>query len=209
MYNIILYNSGNRVRVIKGYHLYTNALKKYNNLLKSNNVFFPKQYMSNGIKTDYELVLTAPSKNKTKIFFRNEFGALVKIKPKGDFSIKRVTKYYIEEVFTDRLNGKKVTFKDVIKEIVKNHDLTPVIYVLNNKLYIEYFESELINLYILKNDDDSYRLSEAIKSFTNANDLYNVIFFQEPINSSKYRIYRLLNENYNIPLDYMYKVCTR
>ena len=66
MYKIILYNNGKRVKVIKKYNTYTNAIKKYKELLDSNVVYFPKQTLWNGVKTDYELVLTAPIKNKSK-----------------------------------------------------------------------------------------------------------------------------------------------
>jgi hypothetical protein len=73
MYKIILYNNGKRVKTIRSYQLYTNAIKKYRDLLKENKTYFPKEYLWNGTKTDYELVLTAPPKNKAMEFFRNEF----------------------------------------------------------------------------------------------------------------------------------------
>jgi hypothetical protein len=209
VYKIILYNNGKRVKVIKKYNLYTNAIEKYSKILKSNKVFFPKKTLWDGSETDYELVLIAPSKNKTKEFFRNEFGAMVKIKPKGDFSIKKVNKYEIEEVFRDKLNNKKMVFKDLIKNLIRKQKLTPVIYVLNNKLYIEYFEDENVELYVLKNCDDAYRLSETIKIFASANGLVNFIFFQEPNLESKVRVYDALNEKYGISREYMYRLGTR
>jgi hypothetical protein len=209
MYQIILYNNGKRVKVIKKYKLYTNAIKKYKTILSGNNVYFPKKVLWDGSETDYELVLIAPVKNKTKKFFRNKLGALVKIKPKGEFSIKHVSEYKIEEVFRDKIKNKKIIFKDVIKNIIKKHDLTPVIHVLNNKLYIEYFDDDDINLYILKNCDDAYRLCETIRNFANVNNLVNIIYFQEPSLENKTRIYNLLNERYKINKEYMYRLGTR
>lgn len=210
MYQIILYNRGKRVKVIKKYNLYTNALKKYKDILKKNKVYFPKKKLWDGSETDYELVLIAPAKNKTNEFFRNEFGAMIKIKPKGDFSIKHVSEYKIEEVFRDKIKNKKIVFKDVIKIIIKKHDLTPVIYVLNNKLYIEYFDDDNdINLYVLKNCDDAHRLCETIKNFANANNLVNIIYFNEPTLENKSRIYDLLYEKHKINREYMYRMGTR
>lgn len=209
MYKIILYNNGKRVKVIKKYNLYSNAIKKYKDILNKNKVYFPKKMLWDGSETDYELVLIAPAKNKTKEFFRNELGAMIKIKPKGEFSIKHVSEYKIEEVFRDKIKNKKIVFRDLIKIIIKKHDLTPVIYVLNNKLYIEYFDDEDINLYVLKSCDDAYRLCETIRSFANANNLVNIIYFHEPSLENKTRIYNLLNEKYQISRDYMYRLGTR
>ncbi len=208
MYEIILYNNGKRVRKINSYVRYGNAIRKYDFLLKSNNVFFPKEKLWDGTKTDYELVLTAPSKNSGKEYIRNEFGAMVKIKTKGDFVIKKVNKYAIEDAFKDRVSGKKYTFKTLIKELLKKQDLTYVILVISNKVVIERFENDDVNVLILKNQDASYLLSETIKTFNMTNGINNFIYFQDPSLDTKIRIYDRLEEEFNITRDYMQKVST-
>jgi len=208
MYEIILYNNGKRVRKINSYVKYGNAIRKYDFLLKSNNVFFPKENLWDGTKTDYELVLTAPSKNSGKEYIRNEFGAMVKIKTKGDFVIKKVNKYAIEDAFKDRVSGKKYTFKTLIKELLKKQDLTYVILVMSNKVVIERFENDDVNVLILKNQDASYLLSETIKTFNMTNGINNFIYFQDPSLDTKIRIYDRLEEEFNITRDYMQKVST-
>lgn len=209
MYQIILYNNGKRVKVIKNYNLYSNAIKKYRALLSANNVYFPKTTLWDGRETDYELVLTAPPKNKGKEHYRNELGALVKIVTKGNFSVKQVNKYSIEEVFRDKLNNVKITFRDLIKHLLRKGDTTCVIYVIHNKLFIEYFENDDVDLYILKNCDDSYRLSETLREFALANNLTNFIYFQDPTLENKIRIYDLLEERFGISREYMQRVGTR
>ena len=205
----MLYNNGKRVKVIKKYNLYTNAIKNYRSMIKNNKVYFNKETLWNGSKTDYELGLTAPNKNKAKEYFRNEFGAMVKIKTKGNFVLKQINKYFVEEVFTDKLNNKKIVFRDLIKYLLKKKDTTCVIYVINNKVFIEYFENDDVDLYVLKNKDDAYRLSETIKEFVNVNQLTNFIFFQDPTLENKIRIYDLLQEQYKITREYMYRIGTR
>jgi histidinol-phosphate/aromatic aminotransferase/cobyric acid decarboxylase-like protein len=209
MYEIVLYNSGKRVKVIKKYNLYSNAIKNYRSMLKNNKVYFSKETLWNGVKTDYELALTAPNKNKAKEYFRNELGAMIKIKTKGNFVLKQLNKYFVEEVFTDKLNNKKIVFRDLIKYLLKKKDTTCVIYVINNKVYIEYFENDDVDLYVLKTKDDAFRLSETIKEFANINELTNFIFFQDPTLENKTRIYDLLGERYNITREYMYRVGTK
>jgi hypothetical protein len=208
MYEIILYNKGKRVRKIAKYVKYGNAIRKYDTMLKTNNVFFPKEKLWDGRKTDYELVLTAPAQNSGKKFIRNEFGAMVKVKPKGNFVIKKINKYAIEDVFKDRITGKKYTFKTFIKELLKNQGLTYVLLVISNKIVIERFENEDLNVLILKNQDASYLLSETIKTFNLTNNVNNFIYFQDPSLDTKLRIYDRLEEEFNISRDYMQKVST-
>jgi hypothetical protein len=209
MYKIILYNNGKRVKTIRSYQLYTNAIKKYRGLLKDNKTYFPKEYLWNGIKTDYELVLTAPPKNKAMEFFRNEIGAVVKIKTKGDFVIKQITKYTIEDRFKNRIDGKMYDFKLLIKKLLSNQNLTYTIMAINNKLVIERFENDDVDVFVLKNCDIAYSLSEAIRVFNNTNGLTNFIYFQEPTLDTKMRVYDDLELKYGISKDYMQKVTTR
>ena len=76
-------------------------------------------------------------------------------------------------------------------------------------MFIEYFENDDVDLYVLKNCDDAYRLSETIKQFANVNGLHNFIFFQEPTLENKVRIYDTLQEKYGVTREYMYRLGTR
>lgn len=209
MYKIVLYNNGKRVKSIKSYQLYGNAIKKYRQLLKDNKVYFPKIALWNGKETDYELVLTAPPTNKPKPFYRDKHGAIKTIKTNGKFIIKQISNYEIEDTFTDKLKNSKLVFKDLIRTLVADNQVTHVIHVINNKIVIERFEDEKMMLLILKNMDAAYLLSETIKSFAKENRLGNFIFFQNPDRGSKSRIYDLLEERYAIKRSYMIRMGTR
>jgi hypothetical protein len=208
MYKIVLYNNGKKVKTFKTYNLYSNGIKKYRDMLKNNNVYFPKQFLWNGSKTDYELVLTAPPQNKSKEFFRNEMGAVVKIVPKGDFGIKQIEKYPIEDTFKNKVDNKKYNFKTLIKKILNVKDLTYTLIVINNKLVVERFENEDLDVFVLKNREVAYQLFETVKSFNNANNLTNFIYFEDPTLDMRMRIYETLEEKYNISKFYMQKIST-
>ena len=165
MYKIVLYNNGKKVKTFRTYNLYSNAIKKYRGMLKDNSVFFPKQFLWDGSKTDYELVLTAPQQNKPKEYFRDNLGAAVKIVPKGDFSIKQVEKYSIEDSFKNKVDNKKYNFKTLIKKILSVKGITYTLIVINNKLVVERFENDELDVFVLKNKDATYLLFETIKSF--------------------------------------------
>jgi hypothetical protein len=210
MYTIILYNKGKRIKTIGKYEKYKEALVDYDKILVENQkVLFHKQSTWDGKETDFELVLTAPKKNSGKEFFRNELGALVKIKTKGSFVIKRIYKYYIEEIFTDKLNDKKIDFKIFIKNLLSSNDNIKAVYPIRNKLVIEDLITNDLKLYILKNRYDSKRLFYALRKFMVINRLTNFSFFENPSYENKMRLYEILENRYNIDRLYMHRVSTR
>ena len=177
-------------------------------MLKDNTVFFPKEFLWDGTETDYELVLTAPSQNKSKEFVRNDLGAMVKLIPKGEFSIKQVEKYAVEDVFKNKVDNKKYNFKTLIKKILSVKGLTYTLIVINNKLVIERFENEDMDVFVLKNKQIANSLFETIKSFNNTNGLKNFIYFNDPTLEMRLRIYDDLEEKYGISRVYMQKIST-
>ena len=80
---------------------------------------------------------------------------------------------------------------------------------MNNKLVIEYFENEHLDVFVLKNRADSQRLNETIRDFTYANGLTNFIFFNDPTIDTVKRVYDLLEENHGISREWMARVSTR
>ncbi len=206
-YEIILYDNGKRKKVFRRYKKYAMAVAYYNKLLKENKVYFPKEYLWTGVKVDYELVLTAPPQNKSMDHFRNEFGAVVKIKTKG-FVIKKIEKYEIEDTFKNKLNNKTYEFKGIIKEFTKNNNLTYSLSVINNKLVVERFENDKLDMYVLKNKFIAVKLLNTIKSFNICNGLTNFLYFEDPSFYNKIRIYDILETKYNITRLYIYKLST-
>lgn len=208
MYNIILYNSGKRIKLFKSFEKYGEAIRNYNQLLEENQVFFPKKNMWNGVKSDYELVLTGPKESKKIEYVRDDFGKLITIVPKGDFIIKQINIYEIEETFIHKNTGDKYNFKSLTKKFLVNSS-TKIITSLNNKLVIEYFENENIDLFILKNNDDSIRLNKLIKDFSIANKQSNYMFFEEPNYENKLRLYDKLENKLGLDRDYIIRITTR
>jgi hypothetical protein len=96
----------------------------------------------------------------------------------------------------------------LVKHFAKKRNLTCVLQVINNKLVVEYFENEDIDMFILKDCDNAYNLCETIKEFNQINNITNFIYFQEPAMDSRIRIYDILEEKYNISRVYMHKIST-
>jgi hypothetical protein len=208
MYKIVLFNSGKRIKILDTFNIYGEALNKYSKYLKENKVFFPKKYMWDGVLTNYELALTGPINTKKINFFRNEFGALVEIKPKGDFVIKKLSEYEIEEIFIHKNTNKKMTFKDLVKYLLST-DSTKIVTTLNNKLAIEYYDSDHLDLFTLKNNSDSIRLNDLIKDFVYANGSGNFMFFNDPSLENKQLLYDKLSVYLNLDRWYLIRNSTR
>jgi hypothetical protein len=96
----------------------------------------------------------------------------------------------------------------VKKFLVKNEN-TRVILSFNNKLVIEYFENEKLDVFVLKNQSDSLRLNETIKVFTQTNGLTNFIFFEDPTMDTIKRVYDSLEVNHGISREWMARTSTR
>jgi hypothetical protein len=90
-----------------------------------------------------------------------------------------------------------------------NSGNTRVILSFNNKLVIEYFENERLDVFVLKNQEDSLRLNETIKVFTQTNGLTNFIFFNDPTIDTVRRVYDALEANYGISREWMARTSTR
>lgn len=208
-YKILLYNKGKRVSVLGTADNYSNAIKVYGEILKGNKCFFPKMYNWLGHETDYEIVLTGPKTGTSINHFRNDMGALVKVKPKGDFVIKKINPYCVEEEFKHKNSDTKHTFKSLVKNFLVNNDNTKVILSINNKLVIQYFENDDLDVFVLKNREDSQRLNDTIRNFSYSNGLINFIFFKDPTIDTIRPIYDSLEANYGISREWMSRVSTR
>lgn len=207
-YEVVLYDSGKRIKVIGSFRTYSESLAVYKDTLKANKSFFPKEYNWLGVERDYELALLGPENSKSIEYFRDDKGALVKVKTGGNFVIKKIAPYSIEERFKHKNSGKKYEFKSLVKDFLIGNT-TKVVISINNKLVIEYFENEVIDVFILKNSNDSQRLNETIRSFSLSNDMGNFIFFKDPTRDTIKRIYDSLELNYGISRRWMSKVSTR
>lgn len=208
MYKIVLYNNGKKIKTFKRFKKYVQSIRKYNDLLSENQVFFPRRTMWNGVRSDYELVLIGPKERKKIEYVRDEFGKLVTVVPKGDFNIRQISPYDVEEVITHKNTNQRYHFKEFVKKFLMT-SLTVVITTINNKLVLEYFENEDIDLFIVKNNDDSIRLNQLIKDFCNTNKKTNFMFFDDPSRENKIRLYDKIQEQLGLDRHYLIKVTTR
>jgi hypothetical protein len=95
--------------------------------------------------------------------------------------IKEIQPYLIEEKFKHYNTQKMITFKDLITLLMKEKYSKSII-AFHNKIAIEIFETEEIELFILKNKNDAKRLYHLIKKFYYDNKMTDCFFFNKPQN---------------------------
>ena len=207
MYRIVIYNHGKKVKILHTAKYYGEANELFKKELESNIVYFKREYNWLGKRTDYELALMAPKRSKPLEYIRNEMDTLIRIKSKGKFVVKKLNEYFIEETITDRIEKKKIVFKDLIKKHLAKKE-TYVVLRFNNKLVIEHYDTGMLELYTVKNRYDCLRLFNVLKAFTVTNKLNNYLFFVNPAYDVKTRIYETLQSKYGVSKVYMKKVQT-
>lgn len=177
-YKVVIYRNQKQQKILYKSRTIYPARKKYFKYLDDNKTHFPVMWDWLGKPVTYELLLLG-NWGEQMDTYKAPSGVVYSVATKDGFLIKEINPYYIEEKFK-YFNAKKlVTFKDVIKLMVKEKH-TKTIIAFNNKLLVEIFEKDELHLFILKNKYDSERLYGAVKKFYYENHLGDCFFFVKP-----------------------------
>ena len=178
-------------------------------MLSENKILFPKFSNFLHIDTDYELVLVGPAEGKHIGRRRDEMGRNVTLKAPKGWTLKKIEYYMIEDTFKHKNTDKKYQFKEFVKDFVIGKQGTKAFYSIKNKLVISYFDSDDIDVMVLKTMADAVRLNDTIKEFCNANDIRNNMFFPIVDQYGRLDIYDAVEEKLGIPRNYMTRESTR
>jgi hypothetical protein len=207
-YKVVLYNNGNNIKTVAEFEYYTDALNKFNQLIQNNQIYFPKKYMWNYKIADYELAILNYTDGKKIDTLYDEKGLAIKINTTGNFGIKKIQKYYVEEQFKLKNNGKRYKFEALFDDFIDN-TLTKSICFINNKLIIEFYENTNILMFITKNILDAERLHETIRKHCVECGITNVLFFGFPSYENKKELYERIMNKFDINKTYLFRNSTR
>jgi hypothetical protein len=116
-YLIVLFKNKVKKKIIKKFKTSNRANSFYESLLEeSKNVIFNKQY-ENGFSFNYEIsILEKVSGTFLPVFLKDELGRNIKVNLEDDdYSIKKITTYYTEELILDTSLNKKINSNEFIK----------------------------------------------------------------------------------------------
>jgi hypothetical protein len=193
-YVIILFKNKKKKKIIKGYATEKNALSKYNELVRDNNVRF-KVLFENSERCDYEIgLLTKTDDYQIPLFKTDEVGRNnnVFIEGESDYTIKRIEDYSIEEMIFDWRLNRRISFDEFISLYCPKKQVK-VISKLHNKIVIQ--NDEVFNLFSLKNEEDSERFLQTLESFFYSSNRNDSIFVRDESTINRKWMYDVLEKN--------------
>jgi hypothetical protein len=193
-YIIVLFKNKKKKKIIKGYATEKNALSKYNELVRDNNVRF-KVLFENSERCDYEIgLLTKTDDYQIPLFKTDEVGRNnnVFIEGESDYTIKRIEDYSIEEMIFDWRLNRRISFDEFISLYCPKKQVK-VISKLHNKIVIQ--NDEVFNLFSLKNEEDSERFLQTLESFFYSSNRNDSIFVRDESTINRKWMYDVLEKN--------------
>ena len=192
-YNIVLFKNNKKKKLIKTYCTEILAIKKFKQLIEENKeVIFPKKIENAEECEFYIALITDQTKTQNSIFLIDDLGRNKSVFLENPNFVFLDIKYYkIEEAIYDWSTNKKITILELIKKYCKNNELKSI-FTLNNKLCIQINEN--INLFSLKNREDSERLLLTMENYFIENDRRDALFIRDISSAQRKWTYKLLEE---------------
>jgi hypothetical protein len=193
-YLIVLFKNKIKKKIINKFKTSKRANDYYKSLLESSdNVLFDKKY-ENGFECSYEIgLLEKTSGTFLPVFLKDELGRNIKVNLDDEnYSISKINKYLTEELILDISSNKKITSTDFIKQYL-NGDGLKLVSKLNNKIVVQ--NDSIINLFTLKNEDDSSRFIDAMSNHMLDKKRMDCIFVKDYSTTQRKYLYNLLIEN--------------
>ena len=193
-YQIVLFKNKTKKKIIKKFKTHKRANSYFESLMEqSDAVIFDKKY-ENGVECSYELALLEKTSGTfLPIFLKDEFGRKIKVSlDDDDFTILKIMKYKIEELFLDYSKNEKINLNQLFKTYLKEDGLK-LVSKLNNKIIIQ--NDDKFNLFTFKNDDDSLRFIDNVSEHFINEKRYDCMFVKDYTTSQRKYLYNLLEEN--------------
>lgn len=193
-YQIVLFKNKTKKKIIKKFKTHKRANSYFESLMEqSDAVIFDKKY-ENGVECSYELALLEKTSGTfLPIFLKDEFGRKIKVSlDDDDYTILKIMKYKIEELFLDYSKNEKINLNQLFKTYLKEDGLK-LVSKLNNKIIIQ--NDDKFNLFTFKNDDDSLRFIDNVSEHFINEKRYDCMFVKDYTTSQRKYLYNLLEEN--------------
>ena len=205
-YQIVLFKNKVKKKIINKFKTHKKANEFYNSLLtESDEVIFDMEY-ENGVKSNYEIaIVERMSGTMLPVFLKDELGRTVKVKLEDDdYTITKILKYKIDEVFLDYQTKKKINTKQFIRRYLSGDGLK-LISKLNNKIIVQ--NDDVFNLFTIKNNYDSSRFLDCLSENFLHSKRTDCVFVKDYSTQQRKYLYQLLVEK-GFPKSYLIRHST-
>jgi len=191
-YLIVLFKNKVQRKIVKSFVTFNRAKDFYNRKVKdSDKIRFPKKYET-GKPAEYELAIIGKKKvNTLPIYKRDEMGRTVKVELESDEKeIIDIKPYFKEEKLFDVKRQEKIGLEQFIKKFLTGKVGVKLVSRINHKIIVQN-ESD-IDLFSLKNEEDSLRLIELLREDFKKQKKVDIILVSECSSRQKSNLYKLL-----------------
>jgi hypothetical protein len=190
-YLIVLFKNKKKRKIIKSYTNKSNALKKYNDMINSNDDIIFEKIIENATPSDYELaLLTNQTKIQKSLFITDTLGRNNPVNLENpDYVFLEIKRYKVEETIFDWQTQSKISFNEFIKNYCSGSELKSI-FTLHNKLCIQIDLD--VSLFSLKDKDESDRFIDVLQSYFMDNGRNDAIFVKDVSLPQRKWIYSLL-----------------
>jgi hypothetical protein len=205
-YQIVLFKNKVKKKIINKFKTHKKAVEFYNDLLKENDeVIFDKEF-ENGVKSNYELaVIEKMSGTLLPVFLKDEIGRTIKVNLEdNDYTITKISKYKIDEVFLDYQTKKKITTKQFVRSYLGGDGLK-MVSKLNNKVVVQ--NDDDYKLFTFKNVDDSSRFLDNLSENFMSSKRTDCMFVKDSSTQQRKYLYQILSEK-GFPKSYLIRHST-
>lgn len=205
-YQIVLFKNKVKKKIINKFKTHKKAVEFYNDLLKENDeVIFDKEF-ENGVKSNYELaIIEKMSGTLLPVFLKDEIGRTIKVNLEdNDYTITKISKYKIDEVFLDYQTKKKITTKQFVRRYLSGDGLK-MVSKLNNKVVVQ--NDDDYKLFTFKNIDDSSRFLDNLSENFMSSKRTDCMFVKDSSTQQRKYLYQILSEK-GFPKSYLIRHST-
>lgn len=205
-YIVVLFKNKTRKKIIKKFVTLERADEFYTKMIEENkDVYFGRQ-VENARDCEFELCLLEKKNNEfDSLFVRDKLGRQMKVElDDPDYKIIKVSEYQVEETIFDVTTRNKITLNEFYKKYVFRKGII-LISRLNNKIVVQ--EDDKVNLFSLKNENESRRFLNSLNDFFNDNSIGNCIVVVETSKPQKKYLYTIL-EDMGIEKKLLYRTST-
>ncbi len=193
-YLVVLFKNKKRKKIIKSFVQKNRAESFFDKCVQTSNKVLFDVTVENAKKVNYELaIISSVDEFQLSLFKQDYLGRNIEINlSDSDLKIIKIDRYYIPEKIYDCQKNKRITFEDFWDLYFKTKELKNI-FTLNNKLIIQIDES--INVFSLKNIDESKRLMSTIQEYMVDSKRADGLFVKDTDTIHRKYLYGLLEKN--------------
>lgn len=205
-YLVVLFKNKVRKKIINKFVTLENATNFFDKkILENKKVYFSKR-VENAKDCSFELCLLQKKDDKfDSLFVKDSLGRQMKVElDDPEFKIIKVSEYNVEETIFDVSTREKISLNQFYKKYINKKGIV-LISRLNNKIVVQ--EDDKVNLFSLKNEDESRRFLLSLNDYFIDNGITNSIVVIETSKPQKKYLYSIL-EDTGIEKKLLYRTST-